>query len=85
MLDLLEMLFQIIADFIGCRTAKILLPAISLGVLRVDAPDSEHRPFRWHGFKRIQNGTILVEADTASFIGVMFWIVTVIAVAILWR
>ena len=76
---------NIISYLFGYYTAKILLPAISLGVLRVDALDSEHRPFRWHEFKRIQNGTILVEADTASFIGVMFWIVTVIAVAILWR
>lgn len=70
----------IFGDVIGHATARLLIPAVSFGRVRVQPIMGKGGRFGWSGVRREPDGTYLVEAITAEWIGVFFWIAILIAV-----
>ena len=73
-----------ILEVIGYTTARILLPIVSLGNLRVEQVSSNETGFNWAGFKRGENGGFMCQAPMAGWIGLIPWtvlFVTLFAIA----
>jgi hypothetical protein len=49
--------------------------------VKVDVFSSSEVGFNWLGFKRLPNGALLCDPDTAGWIGALFWLI-VLAVVI---
>lgn len=73
-------MFQFIGDVIGHATARLLIPPLSFGRVRVQPILDKGGRFGWSGVRREPDGTYLVEAITAEWIGLFFWIAVLIAV-----
>ncbi|MCB1479738.1 MAG: hypothetical protein KDJ62_12890 [Rhodobiaceae bacterium] len=71
-------IIDIITDFIGHTTAKLVLPLLTFGKLRVAPLASSETGFNWLGCKRQADGTILIASDTAGYIGLIPWILALI-------
>ena len=67
----------------GYYTARLIVPLFSRGQLMVAPPPNNATVFtRWHGFHRLSNGSVVVGTGMASFIGTVFLIAMLLAVAI---
>lgn len=75
---------QFIFEVIGYFTAKVALPIVTLGKARAEAIAADEGPFRWHGFKRVASGIIVVQRSAACLIGLLFWVIGGIAGVVLW-
>lgn len=84
MAALLEIIIQGIFEVICYFTAKILLPVVSFGTVRAEGLQ-DVGPFKWHGFKQMPDGSIVVQHDTASLLGLLFWVAVVVAVIVYWN
>jgi len=67
---ILEGIFEIVCYF----TVAPLLPAISFGDMRAEKFGVDEGPFAWHGFKRLKDRTIVVQAQMVSLIGLAMWL-----------
>jgi hypothetical protein len=81
---LLELLFEGVVEIAGYVTARVLLPVATFGRVRCESL-SENFTFRWHGFKRLPSGRIVVHHGTAAVIGVVFWIACIVGGVICWK
>jgi hypothetical protein len=70
-----------ILDVVGYTTARLLLPTLTFQNVKVDVLSSDQIGFNWLGFKRLPNGALLCDADSAGWIGALSWLI-VLAVAI---
>ena len=70
-----------ILDVVGYTTARLLLPTLTLQKVKVDVLASDEVGFNWLGFKRLPNGALLCDADSAAWLGALSWLI-VLAVAI---
>jgi hypothetical protein len=70
-----------ILDVVGYTTARLLLPTLTFQKVKVDVLSSNEVGFNWLGFKRLPNGALLCDADSAGWIGALSWLI-VFAVAI---
>jgi len=77
---ILEGFFQVVCYF----TAKPLLPMVSFRTVRAEAITRNERPFPWHGFKRAADGTVIMQAEWVSVVGLLIWVGAVIAIVLLW-
>lgn len=80
-----EAVFEIAFQFICYYTAKIILPVMSFGYIRVLGP-STNPPRSWWGERwivRLPNGSIGLQSDFGAFIGMLIWF-TAIIFAVLW-
>jgi len=59
----------------------LLLPTLSFQKIKVDVLASDEVGFNWLGFKRLPNGALLCDADSAGWIGALSWLIA-LAVAI---
>ena len=75
------MILDFILDVAGYATARLLLPILTFQKVKVDVLSSGEVGFNSLGFKRLSNGALLCDADTAGWIGALSWLV-VLAVAI---
>jgi hypothetical protein len=67
---------QAILQLLCYLTARLLLPVFTLGRVRVEPPRDKRRiAFRWHGVHRMANGSILLDVDTGSIVGMVFWLI----------
>jgi hypothetical protein len=74
------LVLDILFDWVGYRTARYLLPAITFGRVRADDITSSRSGFNWLGLQREGSGELLFSATMASWIGVLFWVLLLIAV-----
>ena len=67
--------FDVLLDGLGYWTARLLVPALSLGYLQVDQSISDEIGFNWLGLKRMRDGHAhLLSATMAGWVGLFFWI-----------
>lgn len=50
---------DVLLDLVGYGTARVLLPVLSFGTIRVQTMKSPSQTFNWSGFKRLPDGTYL--------------------------
>jgi hypothetical protein len=62
-----------ILEIIGYTTARITLPIITFGNVRVQRVSSKDTDFNWAGFKRHESGGFLLQAPMAGWIGLIPW------------
>lgn len=72
--------FDIILDVVGYTTARLLLPTVTFGKVRVQSVSSTETGFNWLGFKREPDGTLICEAAIAGWIGLMPWALGVVLI-----
>jgi hypothetical protein len=62
-----EVIFlDFILDVVGYTTARLLLPTLTFQKVKVDVLSSKEVGFNWLGFKRLPNGELLCDADSAG-------------------
>nr|WP_040326269.1 hypothetical protein [Aurantimonas manganoxydans] len=71
-----------IGDVVGYTTARLLLPALSFGKLRVQTLRSSEGGFNWFGFRHETDGRILVESNMAGWLGLFVWIAALVVVIV---
>lgn len=71
---------DVLLDLVGYGTARVLLPVLSFGTIRVQAMKSPGQAFSWSGFKRLPDGTYLCASDLAGWIGLSVWVVGLIVI-----
>ncbi|MEX3011952.1 hypothetical protein [Hoeflea sp. TYP-13] len=70
---------EIIVEVVGYLTAKILIPIISFGTIRVQKFTSSETGFNSFGFKREPRGTLLCSVTAAGWLGVLMWVLFFVA------
>lgn len=68
-------LVDLILDVVGYATARLLLPTLTFQKVKVDVLSSSEAGFNWLGFKRLPDGRLLCSADSAGWIGALFWLI----------
>ena len=76
-----EIVIQLFVDVIGYATARLLIPALSFGMLRVESRADKLAKDKWLPFSRRADGRIVVGADPASLIGLIMLIALIAAAA----
>ncbi|MGO3927802.1 hypothetical protein [Rhodopseudomonas pseudopalustris] len=71
---------DLLLDFVGYGTSRVLVPLLSFGNIRVQAVKSPGQMFNWSGFKRLPDDTYLCSSDLAGWIGLSVWVVGLIAI-----
>jgi hypothetical protein len=67
---------QAILQLLCYFTARLLLPVFTLGRVHVEPPRDKRRiAFKWHGARRMANGSILLSVDSGSIVGMVFWVI----------
>lgn len=79
-----EVIFQLLfSDFglrgIGFVTAKLVLPIVSLGHIRVHPLGSTE-----HSTGRLPDGKIGITSDLAALIGILIWVAVAVAYGVWW-
>jgi hypothetical protein len=80
---LLELIAQGIFELAGYFAARVLLPVATFGHVRA-VRLSENPAFRWHGFKRLPDRTIVVQHEMACGIGAVFLLACLVASVLVW-
>ena len=60
-------------DFVGYRTARLLVPLLSFGTVRVEHLSAAAPGFNWAGFKRDETGRLVMSFMMATLLGGLFW------------
>ncbi|MBM3091625.1 hypothetical protein GFB56_12460 [Ensifer sp. T173] len=71
-------MIDVLLELFGYTTARLVLPIITLGKVRVQPIASADRGFSWLGFKRVADGSLMCRADMAGLIGVLLWLLTAV-------
>lgn len=79
-LILLQVLFEYILMFFGYITARAVVPAVSLGRIRIVSFHSHETGFNPFGYKRDPNGQLVCSAYAAALLGFGIWILLVLSV-----
>ncbi|MDH3581191.1 MAG: hypothetical protein OEM91_11270 [Hyphomicrobiales bacterium] len=69
-----------VMEIVGYTTARLLLPLVSFGTVRVETLGEEASGYNWLGLRREASGTWLLDATAAGWVGLFFWIGISIAV-----
>ena len=72
---------QVFLEIVGFYTAKVVLPLVSLGYLRaLHSPFVPlHELFRQPVYQRLPRGRIGIKSDIAAILGLLFWVVVIVA------
>ncbi|THV19760.1 hypothetical protein [Peteryoungia ipomoeae] len=71
-------IIDFIFEVIGYTTAKLVLPLITFGKVRVQSISSTERGFNWLGFKRATDGSLICQAPMAGWIGLVPWLLVAV-------
>ena len=82
---MIDLIGSILLDALGYTTARLIVPILTFGRVRVQALRGEPRRHNWFGFARAADGSSELEATMAGWYGLFFWIALVIAVLALLR
>jgi len=75
----------ILLDALGYTTARVLVPIVTFGRVRVQALRAEPQRSNWFGFSRAADGSCQLEATMAGWYGLFVWIAALIVVLVLLR
>ncbi len=75
----MQMVIELIIEFIGHATARIVLPIFTLGWMRA-APLSHQLTPEPFLLRRDSDGAFVVDWFVATLVGVVFWTVTLLLV-----
>lgn len=73
-------ILELVVQLIGYFTSRLLCPVITFGHISV-APTEKGvkvKP-RWHGINRASNGKIVLHEEMGAFLGIIFWLVIILA------
>ncbi|OHV81963.1 hypothetical protein LCM4579_18445 [Ensifer sp. LCM 4579] len=73
-------IIDFILEVIGYTTARLVLPLITLGKVRVQSVSSTETGFNWLGFKRVPDGSLICQSPMAGWIGLIPWVVLVVLI-----
>lgn len=74
-LDILD----IIVGFLLHRVARVLLPLLSFGRIKVEDLYAAGTGFNWQGLKHQENGGYLLSSGMSTFLAALFWALCLIA------
>lgn len=76
---MIDLIGSVILDALGYTTARLLIPILTFGRVRVQPLRAEPQRHSWFGFARGADGSRQLEATMAGWYGLFFWIAVVIA------
>jgi hypothetical protein len=79
-MGLVLFVFDTIFYAVGHATARMLLPLLTAGNVKVDALLHAETGFNWFGFKRLPDGVLLCDSVAAGWIGVLVWAFGLVAI-----
>ena len=82
---MIDMIGGILLDVLGYTTARLLVPIVTFGRVRVQALRTEAQRPNWFGFSRAADSSCQLEATMAGWYGLFFWIAVSIVVLALLR
>ena len=82
---MIDLIGSILLDALGYTTARLLVPILTFGRVRVQALRSGPQRPNWFGFSRAADGSCQLEATMAGWYGLLFWIVVSIVVLAMFR
>lgn len=95
---ILRPVLEIVLHVIGYWTGRVVVPVLSLGLVRIDPADRKQvqRPRAdrkragpprrdRRGFHRAPDGAIIIDDEMAMYVGVLFWAAVGIAAYFLFR
>jgi hypothetical protein len=65
---------------VGYTTARILLPTLTSKKVKVDTLSPGEAGFNWLGFKRLRDGVLLCDSNSAGWIGALVWVFVLVVV-----
>jgi hypothetical protein len=68
---------DILLEVIGYSTARLLLPVITFGRVRVQPLKSPASGFNWIGFRRDRDGRLICSAPIAGALGLFIWMLLI--------
>ncbi len=74
-LDILD----IIVGFLLHRVARVLVPLLSFGRIKVEDLYATGTGFNWQGLKHQENGGYLLSSGMSTFLAALFWVLCLIA------
>ncbi|WP_441237509.1 hypothetical protein [Bradyrhizobium sp. 930_D9_N1_4] len=74
------LLYWLFFEFIGRSIARIVMPALSFGQVYVHPLNASPERFNWLGYRRDEDGRVMIARDVAGFIGVIVMIVIFLAI-----
>lgn len=76
---MIDLIGGILLDVLGYTTARLLVPIVTFGRVRVQALRAEPQGSNWFGFSRAADGSRRLEATMAGWYGLFAWIAALIA------
>ncbi|MBP1882395.1 hypothetical protein [Sinorhizobium mexicanum] len=76
---ILNILDLLIFEFLLHRTARIVVPLVSFGRVKVEEIYTDDIAFNWLGFKRLPSGPFLLSSTMSKFAGALFWLLCLVA------
>lgn len=75
---LIEIFVSFLIEMLGYGIARITIPFITLGKVRVDPPSSSSNAYNWLGYRKAGTRTML-SPTSAGFIGILIFIALIVA------
>ncbi|WEX75156.1 hypothetical protein PYH37_000521 [Sinorhizobium numidicum] len=76
-------IIDFILEVIGYTTARLILPLITRGKVRVEPASSTETGFNWLGFKRVSDGALLCHAPMEGWFGLIPWVLVIALVVLI--
>ncbi|WP_377829719.1 hypothetical protein ACFKHW_09465 [Bradyrhizobium lupini] len=76
------LIYWLFFEFIGCSISRIAIPALSFGKAYVGPLNAPPAAFNWLGYRRDEDGRMVIARDVAGFIGFMIMTVVFLAVVL---
>ncbi len=75
----LDILDIIVVGFLLHRVARVLVPFLSFGRIKVEDLYAAGTGFNWLGLKRQENGSYLLSSGLGTLLAALFWVLCLIA------
>lgn len=75
----LDILDIIVVGFLLHRVARVLVPLLSFGRIKVEDLYATGTGFNWQGLKHQENGGYLLSSGMSTFLAALFWVLCLIA------
>jgi hypothetical protein len=79
-MGLVLFVFDTVFYAVGHATARMLLPLLTAGKVKVDGLLHAETGFNWFGFKRLQDGVLLCDSLVAGWLGLAVWTFGLVAI-----
>lgn len=70
-----------LTEMVGCPVARLVLPLVSFGRIHVEPLCSPPQKFNIFGYRRDERGRIELDAQVASFIGLVILVIFIVSVS----